>query len=158
MTGLVQTSSETTGSCPIRMSLYIFLIHLIYNICCMCRFLLPLRLVSLLVCCLYKEVYLQIFNCVSFWLHGCCGEWEGWTRKPVNHTSCMTVVTPSDRPKSVHNRCAIKLFGYAFVLSCYPFDISVGTRAFVIGLSQVSSFFLFWKISSGILLFIDMCI
>ena len=22
---------------------------------------------------LYKEDYLQIFKCVSFWLHGCCG-------------------------------------------------------------------------------------
>ena len=36
-------------------------------------FLWSLRLVWLLVCCLYKEVYLQIFKCVSFWLHGCCG-------------------------------------------------------------------------------------
>ena len=37
------------------------------------------------VCCLYKEVYLQIFKCVymSFWLHvhGCCREWGGG---PVN--------------------------------------------------------------------------
>ena len=32
--------------------------------------------------CLYKEVYLQNFKRVSFWLHGCCGYWEGWTRKP----------------------------------------------------------------------------
>ena len=40
-------------------------------------FLWHLRLVWLLVCCLYKENYLQIFKCVSFWLHGCCGEWEG---------------------------------------------------------------------------------
>ena len=32
--------------------------------------------------CLYKEVYLQIFKRVSFWLHDCCGEWEGWARKP----------------------------------------------------------------------------
>ena len=37
----------------------------------------PLHLGWLLVCCLYKEVYLQIFKRVSFWLHGCCGEWEG---------------------------------------------------------------------------------
>ena len=44
-------------------------------------FLLPLRFVWLLVCCLYKEVYLQICKCVSFWLRGCCGEWESW---PVN--------------------------------------------------------------------------
>ena len=40
-----------------------------------------LRLGWLLVCCLYKEVYLYIFKRVSFWLHGCCGKWEGWARK-----------------------------------------------------------------------------
>ena len=57
------------------------------------RFLLPLRLGRLLVCRLYKEVYLQIFKCVSFCLHGRCGEWEAWARKPGNHTSWMAVVT-----------------------------------------------------------------
>ena len=31
--------------------------------------------------------------------------WEGWTRKPVNHTSWVTVVTPTDLPKLVRNRC-----------------------------------------------------
>ena len=55
--------------------------------------------------------------------------------KPVNHTSWMTVVTPSDRPKSVCNRCVIERFGDVFVLSCCPFDIFVGIGAFVIGLS-----------------------
>ena len=54
----------------------------------------------------------------------------------------MTVATPSDRPTSVHNRCVIEFFGDIFVLSCCPFDISVGIRAFVIGLSHISSFFL----------------
>ena len=33
-----------------------------------------------------------------------------WARKPVNHTSWVTVVTPTDRPKSVHNCCLIELF------------------------------------------------
>ena len=33
-----------------------------------------------------------------------------WARKPVNHTSWMAVVTPTDRPKSVRNCCLIKLF------------------------------------------------
>ena len=28
----------------------------------------------------------------------------------VNHTSWVAVVTPTDRPKSVHNRCLIELF------------------------------------------------
>ena len=45
------------------------------------RFLWPLRLGWLLVCCLYKEVYLKNFKRVSLWLHGCCGKWEGWARK-----------------------------------------------------------------------------
>ena len=28
----------------------------------------------------------------------------------VNHTSMVAVVTPTDRPKSVRNRCVIELF------------------------------------------------
>ena len=64
-----------------------------------------------------------------------------WTSKPVNHTSWVAVVTPTDRPKSVSNRCLIELFcGVVFVLSRCPFDISVGVGAFVIGLGQISSF------------------
>ena len=63
-----------------------------------------------------------------------------WARKPVNHTSSLAVVTPTDRPKSVCNRCLIELFVALFVLSLCPFDISVGVGAFVIGLGQISSF------------------
>ena len=64
-----------------------------------------------------------------------------WASKPVNHISWVAVVTPTDRPKSVRNRCLIELFFVAlFVLSLCPFDISVGVGAFVIGLSQISSF------------------
>ena len=96
----------------------------------------------LLVCCLYKDVYLQIFKCVSFWLHGCCGEWEGGPVNQVNHTSWVAVATPTDRPKSVRNCCLIELFVALFVLSLCPFDISVGVGTFVIGLSQISSFLL----------------
>ena len=58
----------------------------------------------------------------------------------VNHTSLVAVVTPTDRPKSVRNRCLIELFVALFVLSLCPFTISVGVGAFVIGLSQISSF------------------
>ena len=61
--------------------------------------------------------------------------------KPVNHTSWVVVVTPTDPSKSVHYRCIIKLFVALFVLSFCPFDISVGVGAFVIGLSQITSFF-----------------
>ena len=63
-----------------------------------------------------------------------------WARKPVNHTSLVALVTPTDRPKSVRNRCLIELFcGVVCVVTC-PFDISVGIGAFVIGLGQMSSF------------------
>ena len=63
-------------------TIYIFAILYLSSLLYVYRFLWPLRLGWLLVWCLYKEVYLQIFKCVSFWLHGCGGEWEGWARKP----------------------------------------------------------------------------
>ena len=59
----------------------------------------------------------------------------------VNHTSWLAEVTPTDRPKSVRNRCVIELFYYVVCVVICPFDSSVGIGAFVIGLSQVSSFF-----------------
>ena len=34
----------------------------------------------------------------------------GLARKQVNHSSCVAVVTPNDRSKSVGNRCEIELF------------------------------------------------
>ena len=39
-----------------------------------------------------------------------CGEWECGPCETVNHTSWVAVVTPTDRPKSVHNRCVNELF------------------------------------------------
>ena len=63
-------------------TIYIFAISYLSSMLYVYRFLWPLRLGWLLVWCLYKEVYLQIFKRVFFWLHGCCGEWEGWARKP----------------------------------------------------------------------------
>ena len=53
----------------------------------------------------------------------------------------MTIVTPTDRPKSVCNRCVIEVFDGVFVLSRCFLDFSVGVGAFVIGLSQISYFF-----------------
>ena len=70
------------------------------------------------------------------WLVGRYG-----SRKPMNHTSWVAIVTPTDRPKSARNRCVIEVFGGVFVLSLCLLDFSVGEGAFVIGLSQISSFF-----------------
>ena len=52
----------------------------------------------------------------------------------------MAIVTRTDRPKSVRNRCVIGDFGGVFVLSLCILDFSEGVVAFVIGLSQISSF------------------
>ena len=41
----------------------------------------------------------------------------GAHKTPFNHTSWVTVVTQTDRPKSVRNRCVIELFVALFVLS-----------------------------------------
>ena len=51
-----------------------------------------------------------------------------------------TVVTPTDRPKSIRNRCVIKIFGGVFVLSyCYSeFPNRIGF--FVEGLGHISFF------------------
>ena len=52
----------------------------------------------------------------------------------------MAVVTPTDRSKSVRNRCVIEVFGGVFVLSRCFLDCPVGIGAFVIGHSQIASF------------------
>ena len=68
-------------------------------------------------------------------------KWESWD--PINrfnNTSLLAIVTPTDRPKSVRNRCVIEVFSGIFVLSCCFLNLSVGVGAFVIGLSQVSPF------------------
>ena len=60
---------------------------------------------------LYKGTYLSIFECRSFWWLDFCSLWEDWD--PVNrfnHTNCMSVVTPTDCPKSVRNGCRIEIF------------------------------------------------
>ena len=53
----------------------------------------------------------------------------------------MAVVTPTKRPKSVRNRCVIEVFGGVCVLSRWFLEFSVGVGAFVIRMSQISSFF-----------------
>ena len=52
----------------------------------------------------------------------------------------VTAVTPTDRPKSVCNRCVIEVFGGVFYVFTMLFEFSVDVWAFVIGLSRISSF------------------
>ena len=44
-----------------------------------------------------------------------------FTVTPVNHTSWVAVVTPTDRPKSVRNRCLIELFCGVVCVVTLPF-------------------------------------
>ena len=44
----------------------------------------------------------------------------------------MAVVAPTDRPKSVCNRCVIEVFGGDIVVSRCFLDFSVGVGVFVI--------------------------
>ena len=123
------------------MSLYIFLLYHIYHLCFTCIDFMTSPLGWLLVCCLYKEVYLQ--NVCPFDYTAVEGSGKVGPVNQVNHTSWVAVVTPTDRPKSVRNRCVIELFCGVVCVVTLPFDISVGVGAFVIGLSQISSFFSF---------------
>ena len=52
----------------------------------------------------------------------------------------MTAVTPTDRPKSVRNRCVIKVIGGVFMSPRCFLDFYVGVGVFDRGLSQISSF------------------
>ena len=77
---------------------------------------------------------------VSFWLHGFCGLWEGWDPIiRINHISWVVGVTPTDRPVGPQSLCN-RNFGGVFVLSLCFLDLPVLVGAFVIGLSQISSF------------------
>ena len=51
------------------------------------------------------------------------------------------LVTPTDRPKSVRNRCVIEVFGGVCVCCPLVFEFSVGIGGFVIRLGQISFFF-----------------
>ena len=59
----------------------------------------------------------------------------------------MIAVTQTDRPKSVRNRCVIKVLVAFFMLSRCFLDCSVGVGVFVTGLSQISSFFSYINLS-----------
>ena len=56
----------------------------------------------------------------------------------------MAVVPPTDCPKSVRNRCILE-FLVAFLCCQLVFESSVCIRGFVIGLSQIFSFFLMYS-------------
>ena len=75
------------------------------------------------------------FDYTTFWIVRRLGSCKPGLTKPVGGRYSYS------RPKSVHNHCVIKVCGAVFVLSHCFLDFSMGVGAFVIGLSQISSFF-----------------
>ena len=49
------------------------------------------------------------------------GSWKGGPVIQVNHTSWVALVTPTDRPKSVRNRCLIERFCGVVCVATLPF-------------------------------------
>ena len=126
-------------ACPIRMSLYIFLLYYIYYLCFTCTDFYDLSAWGGCWFVVYIRRFIYKFlNVCPFDYTAVAGSGRVGPVNQVNHTSWVAVVTPTDRPKSVRNRCVIKLFcGVVYVVTV-PFL----QWAFVIGLSQISSFFL----------------
>ena len=100
------------------MSLYIFLLYYIYHLCFTC---IDFYDLSAWGGCWFV-VYIRRF--IYKFLNVCPFDYKllrlvgRWARKPVNHTSWVAVVTPTDRPKSVRNRCVIELFcGVVYVVT-----------------------------------------
>ena len=88
---------------------------------------------------LWLAIYKGLNAC--FWLRSLSGKWE--CLDPVRrfkHTSLVPVFVPTERPKSVRNRCVIEVLGGVFMFSLLLLDFYVGLKAFVIGLSQIPSF------------------
>ena len=75
---------------------------------------------------LYKEVYLQIFKCVFFFITRLLWLVERFgTRNPFNHTRWMAVVTPK-LPSKVGSQSLFLVFLVAFLCCQLVVEFSVG--------------------------------
>ena len=112
--------------------LLLFVVILLnYYICLCTTFLWPLRFGWLLVLSLYKEDYIQFFKICFLLIARLLRKWDGWALiNRFNHTSWVVVVSPTDRPKSVRNRCVIEVFGGVIVLSHWFLGFSAGVGFF----------------------------
>ena len=132
------------------MSLYIFLLYCIYHLCFTC---IDFYDLSAWGGCWF-DVYIRRFiykflNVCPFDYTAVAGSWKVGPVSKVNHTSWVAVVTPTDRPKSVRNRCVIELFCGVFCVVILPFWHFCWCRDFCH--RTESDFFLFHLLSAGVL-------
>ena len=100
------------------MSLYIFLLYYIYHLCFTCIDFYDLSAWGGCWFVVYIRRFIYKFLNVCPLITRLLRLVGRWARKPVNHTSWVAVVTPTDRPKSVRNRCVIELFcGVVYVVT-----------------------------------------
>ena len=102
---LVGTPSAIRPELAFRRALHSLPNH---HLCCMCIDFYDLSAWAGCWFVVYIRRFIYKLLNLFFWLHGCCDEWEGWASKPVNHTSRVVIVTPTDRPKSIRNRGVIE--------------------------------------------------
>ena len=109
-------------ACPIRMSLYIFLLYYIYHLCFTC---IDFYYLSAWGGCWFvvhiRRFIYNFLNVCPFDCTAVAGSGKSGPVNQVNHTSWVAVVTPTDRPKSVRNRCVIELFCSVVCVVTLPF-------------------------------------
>ena len=76
------------------------------------------------------------------------------SRNRFNNTSLVSVVTLTDRPKSVRDCCVIEVLGGVFVFLLCFLERSVVIGTSVIGLSQITSFFSYILIKTNRTIFL----
>ena len=112
-------------------TIYFFAISYLSSMLYKYRFLWPLRLggcwfdVYIL-----KRLIYKFLNVCSFDYTAVAGSGKVGPVNQVNHTSWVAVVTPTDRPKSVRNRCLIELFCGVVCVVTLPFWHFRGCRGF----------------------------
>ena len=93
------------------MSLYIFLLCINYHLCFTCIDFYDLSAWGSCWFVVYIRMFIYNFlNVCPFDCTAVAGRGKIWSVNQVNHTSWVTVVTPTDRPKSVRNRGVSELF------------------------------------------------
>ena len=108
---LSSLSGGRSIACPIRMSLYIVLLYYIYHLFFTCINFYDLSARGGCWFLVYMRRFIYKFlNVCPFDYTAVVGSWKVGSVNQINHTSWVAVVTPTDRPKSVRNRCVIELF------------------------------------------------
>ena len=93
------------------MSLYIFLLYYIYHLCFTCIDFYDLSNWDGCWFVVYiRRIIYKFLNVCPFDYTAVAGSGKVRPVNQVNHTSWVAIVTPTDHPKSVRNRCVIDLF------------------------------------------------